>query len=246
MLHLQTRHRLQYTPAMPGPTSKTPLQSTTRASTDFFELPLEIRNDIYKRVLAVPETLHIFQDTDCPLESFPPRKPYAWLSLLYTNHRISDESKIVLYRSNRFALEELETRRPQGSLLKSFLECIGPANSGSLSHLCVNFPAVEELDGQSRELRIREDSLQALHLLRDGCTGLNTLETLVYRKTCGSFMKEDQGGINFREVLSEINVLLSGIGSLNRIIVRVCSGSLAPSAREFMRSLGWVVLDSDR
>lgn len=50
---------------------------------------------------------------------------------------------IVLYRSNRFHMEELETRRPQGGVLKSFLGCIGPVNSHSLSYLSVNFPAME-------------------------------------------------------------------------------------------------------
>lgn len=45
-----------------------------------------------------------------------------------------------------------------------------------------------------------------------------------------------------REVLWDINVRFRAIASLNRIIVRVYSGSPAPSVREFLQELDWVVL----
>lgn len=60
--------------------------------TGFFSLPIETRSDIYKRVLALPQSLYLFQDPGCPIETFAPGKPYRWLALLYVNRQISAEA----------------------------------------------------------------------------------------------------------------------------------------------------------
>jgi hypothetical protein len=61
-----------------------------------------------------------------------------------------------------FTLEEVETTQYKGNSLKSFINCIGPVNAGFLCHLRITFPATEKIEGQSGEIRIREDSLQSL------------------------------------------------------------------------------------
>jgi hypothetical protein len=70
----------------------------------------------------------------------------------------------------------------QLSLLQPSLACIGSSKAAALSHLCINFPTLEEVDGQLGELKLRDDSLQSLELLGDRCANLSTLETLVHSK----------------------------------------------------------------
>lgn len=224
-----------------------PSQSTASAVISFFSLPNEIRNDIYKRVLAVPHPLYLFQDTGCPVEAFAPERPSQWLALLYTNRQISDEARAILYGINQFTLQEVETIQRPGSLLKSFLNCIGPVNAGWLSHLCINFPATERIEGQPGEIKLREDSLQSLQLLQKECTKLKTLETLIYSQNSSDLVKEDLNNTGFvRDVLLEINAQFRGIASLNKVIVRVYNGSPSPSVKEFLQELGWAVLIRDR
>jgi hypothetical protein len=71
---------------------------------DIFALQFEVRYDIFKRVLAVPEPLYLFQDPGCPLEAFMPNKPYAWLALLHTSRRISYDARTVLYTNNALSV----------------------------------------------------------------------------------------------------------------------------------------------
>lgn len=229
--------------------------------TRFFSLPIETRCDIYKRVLALPQSLYLFQDPGCPIEAFVPGKPFRWLALLYVNRQISAEASAILYGRNHFVLHEVEiplaatTRRP--SLVESFLNCIGPVNAGLLSHLCVNFPATERIEGGkggegkqsdfgAHEIRLREESVHILHLLQKHCAGLRILETLLYgsqHSYSSALLQEDQlANKKFvRELLWDINVRFRAIASLNRIIIRVYSGSPALSVREFLQGLGWVV-----
>lgn len=226
--------------------------------TNFFSLPIETRNDIYKRVLALPQSLYLFQDPGCPIETFVPGKPYRWLALLYVNRQFSAEASAILYGRNHFVLQEVEqsaiaTKRK--SLLETFLNCIGPVNAGQLSHLCINFPETEMIggeeggraDSEDHEIRLRVASVHNLQLLQERCTGLRTLETLLYggqHSHSSALVQEDQLMENkfVREVLWDINARFRAISSLNRIIVKVYSGSLAPVVREFLQGLGWVAL----
>lgn len=228
---------------------KAPPQPPSSTAVGLFTLPIEIRHDIFKRVLAVPDPLYLFQDPGGPVKSFMPNtyKPPAWLALLYTSRQVSYEARAVLYGVNRFTLEEVELASYRGKLLKSFITCIGSVNAGFLSHLRITFPATERIDGQSGEIRLIEDSLQDLRLLQNECTKLNTLEALVYSKSSSYLITDDQDNSKFaRDVLLKINAEFRCIPSLSRIIIRVYSGSPASSMRVFLESLGWVVLIGDR
>ncbi|KAL2812449.1 hypothetical protein BDW59DRAFT_155283 [Aspergillus cavernicola] len=222
--------------------SAPPSQPTTSASVNFFSLPIAIRNHIYKRVLAVPHPLYLFQDTGSRVEVFAPERPRQWLALLYTNRQISDDARAILYAVNKFTVEEVGPSQHPGNLLKSFLDCIGSVNAGFLSHLCITFPALERVEGRSGEIRLAEGGFQNLQRLQKECCKLRTLETLVYGKTSGDLFQEDLNNNQFlREVLMEIDTQLRGIDSLEKIIVRISSGSPAPSVREFLQGFGWVV-----
>lgn len=211
------------------------------SSSNFLSLPINVRNNIYERVLAVPQPLHIFQDTGCPVESFIPGKPYQWLALLYTNRQISAEAKAALYRVNSFMFQDVDRRPSNDSPLEAFIRSIGPSNAGSLSQLCINFPVTENVHG---EIKIREDSLRRLKLLQKECTNLTTLETLVFSESSKFLIEQNVNSV--REIFWEINTQFRCISLLERIIVRIYTGSLPTSVKEFLQGLGWAVLGGDR
>lgn len=64
----------------------------------------------------------------------------------------------------------MDTTNYQGGLLQSFLNCIGPVNAGLLSHLSINFPVVESVEGQPERVILSEDDLYSLKLLQEKYT----------------------------------------------------------------------------
>ncbi|KAF2023254.1 hypothetical protein EK21DRAFT_49476, partial [Setomelanomma holmii] len=149
-------------------------KSASSATANFLDLPEKIRNDIYERVLIVPHPLYLFQEPNSRVETFVPERPSHWLALLYTNRQIYREASSALYGKNHFYFVDITQQ--QLGVLRSFLDCIGPVNAASLSYLCINFPVAECVDGQTGNIKLRDDSLQSLKLLRDRCTKLSILE----------------------------------------------------------------------
>jgi hypothetical protein len=222
--------------------SALPTKLASSAPASFHALPKGIRNDIYKKVLSLSHPIYLFQEPGSRVESFVPEKPARWLALLYTNRQIYHEASASLYRTNQFYL--VDTTQQQSDLLISFLDCVGPVHASSLSYLCINFPVVERTEGQSGQVKLKDDSLQTLGLLRDKCSNLSTLETLVHHKNDIVFRKEDD---TLQEVVSSIDAQLKTIPSLQKIIVRFAVRDRVPStlAKEHMQRLGWVIV-SDR
>jgi hypothetical protein len=230
---------------MDSGSSRTCGSSTELLVTSFFSLPIEIREDIYKRVLTVAHPLYIFQGRGCRVETFAPDIPRRWLALLHANRQIHQEASGVLYRSNHFNL--VDTRKKQADLLQSFLNCIGSLNAGFLSHLCISFPAIDAVEKDSQNLQLSEDGLRTLKILRDKCTSLTTLEMFVpSRNFSGITTTVHDNWCSTQKALLEIDAHLNPIRSLHRTIVRVWSGTPTPSAMELMQGLGWVVLLGDQ
>jgi hypothetical protein len=222
-----------------SPTAFDSSQSTSSATVNFLDLPDEIRNRIYEIVLIILHPLYVFQDPGSPVATFAPDRPRQWLALLHTNRQISVEACAVLYAINHFEFVDITQR--QVGVLRSFLDCIGPVNAASLSHLCINFPVAESIDDQPGKVRLRDDSLQSLKLLQDRCTSLSTLETLVHFKNSSFFTRTDEF---LQEALSQIDAQLKAIPSLERIIIRVEVNDrvLTSSAKDLMQEFGWLVL----
>jgi hypothetical protein len=212
----------------------------TSATVNFLDLPKGIRNDIYENVLAVPHPLYLFQEPNSRVETFAPEKPSRWLPILLTNRQICREASAILYGTNHFHL--VDTTQQQLGLLRSFLDCIGSVNAASLSHLCINFPVLEEVDHQVGEVKLRDDSLGSLKLLREKCTTLSRLETLGHNKRNSVFRRTDD---TLHKVLLLIDEQFKAIYSLEKIIVRVVAGDGVPTtlAKNFMQGLGWVLVD---
>jgi hypothetical protein len=174
--------RIPNPPSGAGPTS---------VPASFFSLPGDIRNNIYRRVLVMPYPLFLFQDTGSQVvETFAPDRPFRWLALLYTNQQVHGEARAVLYGLNHFTL--VETTQHQGGLLQSFLNCIGSVNTGLLSHLSINFPVTESVEGQPGEVILRKDDLHSLKLLQEKYTNLTTLETLIHSRNSRDLINPSQ------------------------------------------------------
>lgn len=209
-----------------------------KQESNFFGLPREIRDSIYRRVLYVSHPLYLFQDTGSQVETFAPDRPHRWLALLQVNRQIHVEAAETLFGVNHFAL--LDEKRPKDDLLEAFLTCIGAANSASLSHLSVDFPGLE---CSAEGLKIKDDSLKRLKLLQEFCDNLKTLEisfSVKHVRELDQVTGESQQRAN--EALSQINSQLRAISSLNTIIVRVTGPKPALSAMDCMRTLGWTIL----
>jgi hypothetical protein len=211
---------------------------------NFLSLPRNARNDIYRRVLFVAHPLYLFQETGSEVvEIFAPERPARWLALLYTNRQVREEASEVLYGSNNFTF--MDTTRHQANLLQSFLNCIGPVNAGHLSHICINLPVAESVEGQPGEILLREDDLRSLKILQEKCNKLTTLETLVHSYNSMGLSKagQDSDDLQFiREALSQIDTQLKAIPSLSKTIVRFYNGSPTPEVAEMIQGLGWVIL----
>jgi hypothetical protein len=221
------------------PSTNSP-ESAESAAFRFLDLPKEIRIDIYQKLLTVPHPLYLFQEPNSRIESFGPGKPHRWLALLLTSRQICHEASVELYGTNQFHL--VDTTPQQVKLLQAFLGCIGSENAASLSHLSINFPVLEDIDGRPGEVKFRDDSLQSLELLRENCTKLSTLEILVHSKSNSVFKRADD---SLQEALLLIDAQLKTIPSLGKIVVPVKARDGAPTsaAKEIMQGLGWVVVD---
>ncbi|KAI8653559.1 hypothetical protein NCS55_01343000 [Fusarium keratoplasticum] len=213
----------------------------TGSTVGFLDLPGTVRQDIYKRVLAVAHPVYLFQDFGPRVEAFAPDKPKWWIALLYTNRQISSEAKAVLYGNNNFHL--LDKPQKHGTLLQSFLDCIGASNANSLSRLCISFPVMEKTE-DPHGVTIRQDSLNGLALVHDQCAGLKTLELQLCREISG-LPAEARGGDGqlVREALLRIDAQLKAISSVKNVVVRLYIKDVPPLVVDAMQGLAWVVLD---
>ncbi|KFY59290.1 hypothetical protein V496_05717 [Pseudogymnoascus sp. VKM F-4515 (FW-2607)] len=209
-------------------------------------LPRSIRDDIFRRVLVVAHPLYLFQDTGSTVvETFGPEIRGRWLALLYTNRQMHDEATAVLYGFNRFTM--VDTTPRQVVLLQSFLICIGSANAGLLSHVSINFPVAERVDGKPEEIRLREDGLRSLKLLQDKCTNLKTLEIFVHNQSSEGLNQKSYNNAEFiQKALSQIHGQFKLIPSLSRVVVRFYDSPPASPVIELMQGLGWVILIGDK
>ena len=218
------------------------VQSGT-SSINFFDLPLKVRNAVYRNSLIVPHPLYLFQDPGSRVELFAPDAVPQWPALLYVNRQMHQESRAVLYGGNKFHLVDIT--RGQVNLLSDFLIGIGTANASLLPYMSINFPIVT---GQLGSIGLREDSLQELKLLKDNCTSLTTLEVHIHNNNSSPGVTNvDQQNLHFvQEALSHVDMRFKNISSLDNIIVRIYDQHPTSAALESMRALGWTVLPANR
>ena len=229
-------------------------QPPNSAASALLRFPVKIRNKIYKEVLVVAHPIYLFQDPGCPVETFAPDRPRRWLALLHVNRQMRSEASVIVYGMNNFTL--VRTPREPAGLLQAFLDCIGPLNASLLSHICINFPVLEGQPGERKEeeeeggrgrFQLREDSLQDLKLLQQRCTNLKTLENHLFGKASKGLSKAHKDNTYFsHEALSQIDVQLKAIPSLEEVIIRIYDGTLSSSTKQTMLNFNWIVLPWDK
>jgi hypothetical protein len=221
---------------------RAPSRSTNSSAIDIFSLPLKARNEIYKHTLVLLHPLYISKDTGARVETFAPDKPPHCLALLHTNQQMKNEASAVLYGENKFVF--LEEGPQQFDLLKNFLDCIGPENTSSLSHVCINFPISE---CQPQKLELRDDGMQSLKLLQERCTGLKTMSYLVSSKDFNALSRMNQETPHtVREALLAFDAQLKAISLLEKVIITFYNGKPSPTLMESMRNLGWIVQPANK
>lgn len=164
--------------------------------------------------------------------------------MLHTSRQVYEEAAAVAYGSIRFTLVD---RSEQTRLLECFLDTIGPANSSVVSYLSMDFPHVDISTDGVGESRVGAESVRGIELPRDRCTGLRTLETKMHGLAANGWTKVDEQNLGpVCDGLSQVNVRLREIPSLNKVIVRIYGGTLRPSVIEAMKRLKWIVFIGDR
>lgn len=150
---------------------------------------------------------------------------------------MSSEASAALYSMSTFILMD---KMDETCVLQAFLDCIGRLNAGSLSRLCINFPTI---GSQPENLGLGKDGLQSIKLLQGSCTGLKTLEYIVYSKSSSGSGNTDRDNLQLsREAFPQLNRQLHAIPSLREFF----NDAPADVVIESIQSFGWVVLPRDR
>lgn len=216
--------------------------SAAQAQLGFFDMPDEARESVYRLLLVLPHPLYLFQDNPSEVGLFAPDKPSHWTATLCVNRRMNREASAVAYSANQFYV--VDAMRHQHSLLQAFFTSIGPANVSQLAHICMCFPAVDLHFG---EVKLCEDDLQSLKLLREECTNLRTMETHMQRRSTRDLDWTDEAAApTIRHASIIYNTELRTLRGLERIVVKVHGGRPTRTVMEFMQGLGWNVLPANR
>lgn len=208
---------------------------------DFFSLPREIRKNIYERCLSTTQALLLFKDRGSEVvEIFAPGKPLTALPLLRANRRVQQEACAVLYGKNRFTF--MDTTDFQDELLRAFLRTIGAQNTNLLTHIGINFPALDLAEAGLNRPHLTEGSLRTLGLLRERCASLRTLDTVVQDDNSAGLIESDNlDPLVLGAALSQVRTQLVAIPSLEKIVVAFYTEGPSPFVKERLEGFGWIV-----
>lgn len=212
---------------------------------DFLTLTHDIRKKIYNELFVVDHPIILYQHIGSKaVQTLLPDQPPQWLALLYTNRQIHDEGIAVLYGSNNFTF--IDRTQHQAKLLQCFFNSINSVNAGLLTQICINFPVVQDVEGQPGKVKLAEDDVNTLKLLRENCTSLTILETLIHSRNSRRLISPSQDDKQFlREAMSQIDPQLKSIRTLNTVAVKCYTGLPSPLIIESMREFGWEGLIGD-
>jgi hypothetical protein len=209
----------------------------------------EARKDAYNKMLVALSPIFVFQESASrPIEFFVPGKPTQWpaLPLAKCREYNEQETNAVFYGSNHFNLVDTTTRR-ETSILRAFLVSPTPDHARLLSRMSLSFPALEEVQGRPEALGLTQDGMRTLKLLQDYCINLTTLEFYVHKHNAFGLIGEAPGDSQSRhEALSQVDVELKVVPSLNKIVIRYYHGRPTPEIMQSMQGLGWIVLIGDK
>ena len=222
---------------------------------DFFNLPAEIRLQIYEELLVLSEPI-IFP----PYRPFFPYQRYGLCpSLLRTNKGVHREASPMLYSRNCFEFSEPTPSRAQrlhanyASAFTSFLSRTGDQNASFIRHLHIGFPAFEKPGLIGPALRLKEDSIKALELIRDKCTSIARLDTSLQDEDDLWLFESYKADSVVEAAFTSLDARFKEISSLKEVNVHIISydgpsnGYDGPSngpsngLMKKMRDCGWTV-----
>lgn len=224
-------------------------------------LPVEVREDIYKRVLVLADPIVLYQ-RDPPLiqedggfweglgRIRAEKLPSQWLALLRANRQIHNEAIVVVYSLNHFQFKDKyqgehysdlpRWKQRQNFFLRDFVSYVRPRTARLVSHVAVDFPVVLRERWRDNIL-IWEHDLHSLKVLRTKYTGLTTLRLRLRSRRLENVAETHMSDITLRwiqELLTQVKGQLKAI----KKVTMLCWDPLDPLLVDFMEDLGWEVL----
>ena len=218
---------------------------------NFFNFPAEIRLQIYEELFVLPEPIRLFRTGWPNLNALPPADTALLLykryglcpALLRCSKSVNHEASPLLYSGNRFEFTDmnptLRRRLTQSAALASFLTKIGHRNASFIRQICIDFPTFENDNPES--VALQKESIKMLEIIRDNCTGIAKLETLL----CGPYssgLEIDRSPFGAEAALEPLDTHLEAISSLKEVIVQcIYTSYQGPSdhLKKKMHDLGW-------
>lgn len=211
------------------------VSSNGKPKTNFFSLPSELRNMIYKLALVRqdpiknPIKLWILDDNS----DVSPK-------LLRTCKTIHAEATQMFYGMNCLALD---TFVPEG--LPSFFMQIGNNNARSIRHIKLDFP---EIETSRKGFTMERGCARTFETIQIHCPNIVTISTVthderIFMRNVLDLLRDDDDDCT--AILKLVDTHFRTIQSLQEIVVNITEGTLTEHTEKMMESLGWV-LNIDR
>jgi hypothetical protein len=198
--------------------------TVTMMPMNLFNFPTEIRLKIYEKLLVLSEPIafETFQDPSWP-GLYLSRRYGLCPAILRVNKRTYAEARSLLYSSNRFKFSDIDLTQnsklnTNSAILAYFLSQIETENASFLHHIYIDFPAE-----RSGTAMLKESGTKTLELIRDHCTGIAVLETLLWSHDLFGLQFPDFGfEMSFpAETLALLDSRFNAILSLKEVVVAV-------------------------
>ena len=203
----------------------------------FFDVPKEIRFQIYSVLLVHSEPIVLVADYNNP-PSLRSRRIYGLCpALLQLNKQAHSEASPLLYSHNRFQFPNIFNSPDSASIAPFLLQVRSQANL--IRHICVPFPNFD-VDFQYTSANLHKAYVEDLELIRNICTSITTLELSVYSDRVNDALRDSPVA---EQALDLLDTRLKAIQSLREIIVnfQVYSDEDLSDDRMKMRDRGWTI-----
>jgi hypothetical protein len=187
---------------------------------NFFNFPAEIRLQIYEELFVLPEPIRFRTnlgswDDSRPTHTLLLNKRYGLCpALLRGSKSVNREASPLLYSSNLFEFNEFDP-----TLVALFFTKIGHQNASFIRQIFIDFPAFDNYKPGS--VALHNDSIEMLEIIRDNCTGITKLETLLRGYYPGYPLEIDNSPIVAEATLKLVDTYFKEISSLKEVIVHI-------------------------
>ena len=182
---------------------------------NFSNTTVEIRLQIYSELLVHSGPIDFVADYGPPSPRlFRCQRVGLCPAVLRVSRMMHREASPLLYSSNCFRFPEVFTRPPSAHI-SPFLNQIG-SHARLIRHICIPFPTFDYPLPASAVLH--EVHIKNLELIRDTCTGIQTLELSVPPENCDYALSQPEIAA---EALNLLDTRFKSIPSLEEIIVNL-------------------------